>query len=89
MILTIVNTMKVMTKETRLPPEKLMQRVKEYFGGKFGLKVVEETPNCCVEFASDLGFVNAQIVDKGKCRELTLTTREWEYQIQEFLGHLK
>jgi hypothetical protein len=81
--------MKVMTKETKLPAEKIMERVKEYFGGKSGLKVVEETSNCCVEFASDLGFVNAQIVNKGKYRELTLTTREWEYQIQEFLGQLK
>lgn len=81
--------MKVVTKKSNLPPEKIMERVKEYFNGKFGLKVVEEISNCCVEFSSNLGFVNAQIVDRGKYRELTLTTREWEYQVEEFLNQLK
>jgi hypothetical protein len=88
-ILTIVNTMKVMTGRTRLSPEKVIERVKSYFNGKFGLEIVEETPGCCVELANNLGFVNAQVVDNGNYREVTLTTREWEYQIQEFLGQLK
>jgi hypothetical protein len=51
--------------------------------------VVEENANCCVAFENDLGFVNVQVIDKGACREITLTTREWEYQIEEFLGKLK
>jgi len=81
--------MKTMSKETKLSPEKLIERAKEYFVGRFGFKVVEEAANCCVEFANDLGFVNVQVLDKGGCREITLTTIEWEYQIEEFLGKLK
>jgi hypothetical protein len=81
--------MKVMTKKTKLSSEKIIERVKNYFNGKYGLEVVEETPNCCVEFANNLGFVNAQVTDNGDYREVTLTTREWEYQIQEFLGQLR
>lgn len=81
--------MKKMSKQTKLTPEKIMERVKDYFLGRFGFKVVEETANCCVEFANDLGFVNVQVLDKGNCREVTLTTREWEYQIEEFLEKLK
>jgi hypothetical protein len=81
--------MKVMTRRTKLSSEKVIERVKSYFNGKFGLEIVEETPSCCVELANNLGFVNAQVVDNGNYREVTLTTREWEYQIQEFLGQLK
>lgn len=88
-ILTIVNIMKVMSKRTMLAPEEIIKRVKAYFEGEFGLKIVDENPSCCVELANHLGFVNAQIVDKGDYREVTLIAREWEYQIQEFLGQLR
>lgn len=81
--------MKVMTKRTRLTSDKIIEQAKSYFSGKYGLEVVEETQNCCVGFANNLGFVNAQVVDNGDYREVTLTTREWEYQIQEFLGQLR
>jgi hypothetical protein len=81
--------MKVMTKRTKLTSEKILEQVKSYFNRKYGLELVEETPNCCVVFENNLGFVNAQVVDNGDYREVTLTTREWEYQIQEFLGQLK
>jgi hypothetical protein len=81
--------MKVMSKRTKFSSERVIELAKEYFGGKYGLEVVEETANCCVEFENNLGFVNAQVVDNGDYREITLTTREWEYQVQEFLGRLK
>ena len=89
MVLTIVNSMKTMSKLTRLSSEKIIAMAKEYFLGRFGFRVVEEYANCCVAFENDIGFVNVEVVDKGDCREMTLTTREWEYQIQEFLGKTK
>ncbi|RDE10907.1 MAG: hypothetical protein C4K48_12960 [Candidatus Thorarchaeota archaeon] len=81
--------MKTMSKQTKLTSEKIMEKAKEYFVGRFGFRIVEETANCCVAFENNLGFVNVQVLNKGDCREITLTTREWEYQIGEFLGKLK
>jgi len=81
--------MKTMSKQTKLTSEKIMEKAKDYFVGRFGFKVVEETADCCMAFENDLGFVNVQVLNKGDCREITLTTREWEYQIEEFLGKLK
>lgn len=78
--------MKVMSKQTRLSSEAVIEKAKNYFEGEIGLKVTDETSNCCVEFASNLGFVIVQLREEDHNREVVVSTREFEYQIQEFLG---
>jgi hypothetical protein len=80
--------MKVMSKQTGLDSEKIIDRVKEHFVGKFGFKVVDDSYGCCLELENNLGFINVQVSDRGDHREVTFTTREWEYQLLEFLGNL-
>jgi hypothetical protein len=81
--------MKVMSKETRLSPEKVIERAKEMFNSKYGLKVTQESPGCCIDFASDIGFVTVQVNNDKGHTEVKVTTREWEYQVGEFLKNLK
>ena len=80
--------MKVMSKNTNLSAEKIIKKAKDYFDGNLGLEIKDETDNCCIDFRSNLGFVTLQIFDKVSSREVKLSTREFEYQIQEFLGSL-
>ena len=77
--------MKVMSKQTRLSSEEVIERAKNFFENEIGLKMIDETVNCCVEFASNLGFVIVQYQGENQNPEVILTTREYEYQIQEFL----
>jgi hypothetical protein len=77
--------MKVMFKQTKLSSEEVIERAKNYFENEIGLKMIGETANCCVEFASNLGFVLVEFQDEDKNQKVVLTTREYDYQIQEFL----
>ena len=80
--------MKVMSKTTNLSPEKIIKKATDYFDGKLGLEIKDQTDNCCIDFRNNLGFVTLQIFDNVSSREVKLSTREFEYQIQEFLGKL-
>jgi hypothetical protein len=77
--------MKVMSKVTSLSNEEVMDKAKEFFDGRLGLKLRDIEPKCCVEFSSNLGFVTIKTSDEGHDIEVTVSTREYEYQIQEFL----
>ena len=66
----------------------ILRSAKDFFDGKFGLEISDDVPGCCLEFANSVGFVSVQVLDEGQEREVILTTREFEYQIQEFLGGL-
>jgi len=80
--------MKVMSKKTSLKIEEIIKKAKEKFDENLGLKLVDERDDCCLDFRGDLGFVTVQIFDQDQNREVKLTTREYEYQIQEFLRDL-
>jgi len=80
--------MKVMSKKTRLSGEKIIQKAKDYFKGNLGLQLTTETPDCCVEFESNLGFVIVQVTGENQEKEVKVTTREFEYLIQEFLSEI-
>lgn len=77
--------MKVISKKTRLSSDEVILRAKTFFENNLGLTLAEETAGCCVEFRSKLGFVIVQAMEEDKEREVTVSTREYEYQIQEFL----
>ena len=78
--------MKAMAKTTTLSMDDIVKKVKDYFIGNLGLKLIAQTDNCCLSFQSNLGYVDVQIFDNHDCREVNLTTREYEYLIQDFLG---
>ncbi|MFX1332754.1 MAG: hypothetical protein ACFE9W_14445 [Promethearchaeota archaeon] len=75
-----------MSKRTKLSNEEVIQRAKDYFENRLGLEIRDESSDCCIEFASNLGFVTVQAIEDDQGREVKLTTREYEYQIQEFLS---
>jgi hypothetical protein len=81
--------MKVMSTKTKKSAVEVIQKAKEFFNGRFGLNIRNESSDCCIEFANDLGFVTVEVTKEDKGSQVTLTTREWEYQVQEFLGLLK
>ncbi len=68
---------------------KIINEAITYFNGHFGIPVANHVENCCIEFCSDLGFVTIQILPKGAKNEVILTTREWEYQVLEFIKFLR
>ena len=77
-----------MVKTTKLSMNEVFKKAKDYFIGNLGLKLIDQTDNCCLFFQSTLGYVDVQIFDNHDCREVNLTTREYEYLIQDFLGTL-
>ena len=80
--------MKVVSKRTRLTPAEIMKKAEEYFDGRFGLKKTASDTSCCAEFVGSLGFVTVQVSASGNLNEVVLTTREWEYQVQDFLKRI-
>ena len=80
--------MKVMSKRTKLSSEEVLERAKNFFENNSGLKLADETTNCCIEFSSNLGFVIVQVQNEPQSREVVVRTQEYEYQIQEFLGKI-
>jgi hypothetical protein len=53
-------------KESKLSPDKVMEKALEFFG-----------PD---------GFV--QVCEGGKGSEVDLETREWDYQVKQFMGKI-
>ena len=80
--------MKVMSKKVDLSTRVILDLARSFFGDRFGLEIREDIPSCCIEFANDMGFVAIQILDEGLQRDVIVTTREFEYQILEFLNSL-
>jgi len=74
--------------KTELPREKLMERLKRFFGKDgLGLEIKDETPEC-LHFEGGGGYVNATLCsEKGKTR-LDLMTQEWDYQVKKFISGL-
>jgi hypothetical protein len=74
--------------KTKLPPGKLMERLKHFFGKDgLGLQITDETPEC-LYFEGGGGYVNATVcLEKEKTR-LDLLTQEWDYQVKKFISEL-
>ncbi len=73
---------------SKLKPEELKARLKQYFGKWWwGLEIAEENPSC-ISFSGGGGYVKATVFwEKGKTR-VNLVTQEWEYQAKEFISQL-
>jgi hypothetical protein len=74
---------------TGLPGQKVIERLKKFFGsGGLGLDLTEEAEGC-LTFSGGGGYVTATLCEeKGKIR-VDLETREWEYQVKEFASTLR
>ena len=83
-------------KESKLSPAKVMEKALEFFGpGGLGLEVKEQGEDCAT-FEGGGGHVFVQVCEKGpalsgakgKGSEVDLETREWDYQVKQFMGKI-
>ena len=74
--------------KTKLGAEEAIKRAMAYFGeGGLGLDAVEQNP-CCVSFTGGGGHVTVTAVKGEKKTTVELETREWDYQVKEFMGKI-
>jgi hypothetical protein len=99
-------------KESKLSPDKVMEKALEFFGpGGLGLEVKEQGEDCAT-FEGGGGHVFVQACEKrlalsgvegpalsgvegpvlsgveGIGSEVDLETREWDYQVKQFMGKI-
>jgi hypothetical protein len=75
-----------MSRRTKLEREETIRRAKVKFDGQFGLAARDPNANCCMEFVSNLGYITVEIIEHEN--EVILRTREWEYQVEQFISNL-
>lgn len=75
-----------MAAKTKLSPEEIVKRAVAFFGpGGYGLEVEEQSAGyVCFEGGGGVVEVTASAQAKGALVELV--SREWDYQVKEFLG---
>jgi hypothetical protein len=76
--------------ETKLSPEKAIKKATAYFGeGGLGLEIVEQDP-CCAYFEGGGGHVSVTVgtVEGKKKTTVVLETREWDYQVRQFMREI-
>jgi hypothetical protein len=76
-------------KETKIEANDVLQRAEAFFGtGGLGMKLIERN-ECCVSFEGSGGHVT---VSAARCKpevtDVDLETREWDYQVKEFMRKL-
>jgi hypothetical protein len=73
--------LEVKTKQT---PERVLNKINEYFGpGGLGLKVTGEGSQC-LSFEGSGGYITATLCPEGIVTRVNLETREWEYHAKKF-----
>jgi hypothetical protein len=74
--------------KSRLAPEEVLGRLRKFFGkdGQ-GLELTEEGP-LCLTFTGGGGYVTASVCLEGEQTKVDLVSREWEYQVKEFLSQI-
>lgn len=72
--------------ETKLTPAQLMARAEEFFTQRVsGLKVTDRG-DCGIYLESSFGFVTIEdCMKKGKRTVLEIVTREYDYEVKDFL----
>ena len=70
---------------TKLNPEEAIKRAVEFFGpGGYGLEVKNQTPDCAY-FEGGGGGVDVTACAEEKETSVELESREWDYQVKEFI----
>lgn len=76
------------SKQSQMQPDEVLQRAEDFFGGGLGLKVAERT-ECCLSFEGGGGHVTVTTARcEPKYTDVDLETREWDYQVQQFMEKL-
>ncbi len=74
--------------KTKSTPEKVVKKLKSYFGeGGQGLKLRDETSQC-LNFEGAGGYVTATLCPVDNLTRVELITQEWEYQVKQFAAKL-
>lgn len=74
-----------LAKTSKLSPEEILNKAKEFFGpGGYGLAVTEEATGY-VAFEGGGGGIEVIVNPDGKKTSLELTSREWDIQAKEFI----
>ena len=70
---------------TRLSPEEAVKKAVEFFGpGGQGMEVKEQSADCAY-FEGAGGGVEVTACVEGKETSVTFISREWDYQVKEFI----
>jgi hypothetical protein len=74
--------------ESNLKPEEVIDKAKEYFGENgLGLSVTDRDP-CCAYFEGGGGHVSVTASEDDGKTQVDIDTREWEYQVEHFMGEI-
>ena len=75
--------------KSKLPPEKIVDKLKGFFGeGGLGLDLEEETSKC-LTFQGGGGYVTATLCQEEKKTRIEFVSQEWEIQVKKFTSELK
>jgi hypothetical protein len=74
---------------TKLGAEEVIKRAVKFFGPEgYGL-AVKEQDGCSAAFEGGGGGVAVSATAKGKGAAVVLESREWDYQVREFIRKIK
>jgi hypothetical protein len=74
--------------KTKLKQEKVINRLKKFFGkGGLGLEITEEAPQC-LTFEGGGGYVTATLCSEEDKIRINLATQEWDSQVKKFASSL-
>ena len=80
--------LKIETK-TKLSPGEAIKRAVEFFGPDgYGLQVKEQSPECAY-FEGGGGGVEVTACNEGKGSSVELLSREWDFQVKEFIRKIR
>ncbi len=80
--------LKIETK-TKLSPEEAIKKAIAFFGPDGQGMEVKDKGNNCVSFEGAGGGVDVSACIKGKQTSVELASREWDYQVKQFISKLK
>jgi hypothetical protein len=71
--------------ESRLSPQEVTQRAIEFFGPEgYGLEITDQSDTCAY-FKGGGGSIEVTACSEENKTEVTITSREWDYQVRQFL----
>ena len=79
--------LKIATK-TKLNPEKAIEKAVEFFGPKGYKLEVKEQSEGCATFEGGGGGVEVTACAEEKGSTVELLSREWDYQVREFINKI-
>ncbi len=77
-----------MVTTTKLSPEEAIKRAVEFFGPNgHGLEIKNQAADCAY-FEGGGGGVDVTACTEDKGTSVELESREWDYQVREFIGKI-